>query len=59
MRTWKFPKITGTLFGVPGKKDYNIVGSILGFPLFWELTTSKMEDTTHYLLQERNVRDSV
>ena len=33
---WEFPKFRGTLSGGPHKKAYNILGSILGVPLFWE-----------------------
>ena len=33
---WWFPKIKGTFFGGPHNKEYNILGSILGVPLFWE-----------------------
>ena len=29
-------KIRGTLIGGPHNKDYSILGSILGSPLFWE-----------------------
>ena len=38
LRAWRFPNIRGTNFGDPHSKDYNILGSILGFPLFWEST---------------------
>ena len=31
-----FPKIRGTSFWGPHNKDPSILGSILGFPLFWE-----------------------
>ena len=30
--TWGFPRIRGTLFGGPHKKDCSILGSILGYP---------------------------
>ena len=32
-----FPKIRGTLLGVPQNKDYSILGSILGSPYFGKL----------------------
>ena len=32
--TWGFPKIKGTILGIPQNKDYNIWGSILGSPDF-------------------------
>ena len=32
----------GYLFGGPNNKDYSILGSILGFPLFWETTISTL-----------------
>ena len=31
-------QIRGTLLGVPHIKDYSILGSILGYPNFWETT---------------------
>ena len=34
---WGFPQIRGTLFGVPHNKDYNILGSELGFLNFGKL----------------------
>ena len=34
---WGFPKIRGYLFGGPIKKDYSILGSILGSPYFGKL----------------------
>ena len=34
----RFPKIRGTLLRGPYNKDYSILGSILGFPYFWETT---------------------
>ena len=37
MSIWGFPKIRGTLFGGPYNKDYNIWGSILGYPYFGKL----------------------
>ena len=44
------------LSGGPHNKDYSILGSILGFPLFWESTTSKplmsRMQTTYGLFQE-------
>ena len=33
-----FSKIRGTVFGGPNDKDDSVLGSILGFPLFWETT---------------------
>ena len=33
---WEFPKIRGTFLGGPSNKDYCLLGSILGVPLFWE-----------------------
>ena len=38
---WVFPKIRDTILGAPYNKDYSILGSILGFPLFWEITNLK------------------
>ena len=35
---WGFPEIRGTIFEGPYNKDYNILGSKLGSPLFWETT---------------------
>ena len=35
---WEFPKIKGHHFVGPHNKDYNILGFILGFYLFWETT---------------------
>ena len=32
----RVPKIRGTLFRGPHNKDYSILGSIFGVPLFWE-----------------------
>ena len=34
---WGFPKIRGTLLGVPYNKDYSILGSILGSPYLGKL----------------------
>ena len=31
MYIWGFPKIRDTILGIPMKKDYSILGSILGF----------------------------
>ena len=36
---WGFPKIRGYLFDGPHNKDYSILGSTLGFPLFWEIVS--------------------
>ena len=33
-----FPKIRGTLLGVPIIRTIVFLGSILGFPSFWETT---------------------
>ena len=33
-----FPKLGGYHFGGPNSKDYSILGSILGYPFFWETT---------------------
>ena len=33
-----FPKLGVPYFGGPHKKDYSILRSLLGFPLFWETT---------------------
>ena len=35
--SWEFPKIRGTLLGVPHIKDYGILGSILGYLNFGTL----------------------
>ena len=32
-----FPQLRGTFFGGPYKKDYSILGSILGYPYFGKL----------------------
>ena len=40
--TWGFPKIRGYHFGGPNNKDYNILGSLLGFPYLGELLHRKM-----------------
>ena len=37
---WGFPKIMGTFLGGPNKKDYSILGSILGSPYFGKLPSS-------------------
>ena len=37
LRIWGFPKIGVTIFGCPYKKDYSILGSILGFLYFGKL----------------------
>ena len=42
MSTWGFPKIRGTLFGVPYNGDYSILGSILGSPILGNYHMSGM-----------------
>ena len=31
---WGFPKIRGPFFGSPCSKDHNLLGSILGLPIY-------------------------
>ena len=38
LRVWLVSQDLGEHFGGPNKKDYSILGSILGFPYFRETT---------------------
>ena len=57
---WGFPKIRGTFFGGPHSKDYRILGSTLGFPLFWETTIYiHIGFRVHRIVQGLGVRTSL
>ena len=47
---WGFPKNYGYLFGGPIKKDYSILGSILGSPHFGKLPLVQSEENIRHVL---------
>ena len=46
-----FPKIRGTVFGDPYNKDYNILGSMLGFPYFGKVPFSGLRKCVKRVIQ--------